>query len=209
MATSPTFRPPRQRRSAETLDRIVAAAAELLAERGFDDATVEDIVTRAGSSKGSFYARFADKEALLSYLGEGCLDRSKRSWEVDLDPERVRDVPLRAILERFVDRIVSEYRRSSPVLKALFVEARLHPDTDFARMTGELDAHVTAVMERLLRNRAAERTHPTPARAAEYAMLLIDTTAREAILFAGSPPERDPELRRELTRALAGYLGVT
>jgi hypothetical protein len=40
-------------------------------------------------------------------------------------------------------------------------------------------------------------------------MLLVDTTAREAILFAGSPPERDAELRRELARALAGYLGVS
>ena len=63
---SSTFRPPRQQRSAATLDRIVRAAEELFAERGFEGATVDDIVARAGSSKGSFYSRFADKQALLA-----------------------------------------------------------------------------------------------------------------------------------------------
>jgi AcrR family transcriptional regulator len=209
VSTPPPFRPPRQRRSAQTLDRIVTATEELLSERAFERATVDDIVARAGSSKGSFYARFADKEALLAYLGEDALERAKQSYTEHLDPKALRDVPLRTILERFIGRIVEGYRTSPPVLRALFIESRLHPQAEFARMTRELDAHVTKMLERLLRQRSGERTHPSPATAATYAMLLVDTTAREAVLFAGSPPERDAELRRELARALAGYLGVS
>ena len=186
----------------------MTATEELLNERAFERATVDEIVARAGSSKGSFYARFADKDALLAYLGEDALERAKQSWAEHLDPKTLREVPLATVLGRFVERIVVGYRSSSPVLRALFIESRLHPDAEFARMTRELDTHVTGVLERLLRQRAAERSHPSPARAAVYAMLLVDTTAREAVLFAGSPPERDAELRRELTRALVGYVGA-
>ena len=85
-----SFHPPRQQRSAATLDRIVRAAQDLLAQRGYDAATVDDIVARAGSSKGSFYHRFADKEALLAYLGGECLARAKATWAERLDPERLR-----------------------------------------------------------------------------------------------------------------------
>ncbi len=204
-----TFNPPRQRRSAATLERIVRAAEELLEERGFDEATVDDIVSRAGSSKGSFYSRFTDKEALLAYLGESCLDRAKRSWSEELDSERLEGVPLGKVLERFVGRLVGEYRDSAPVLRALFLEARLHPEAEFARMTAALDSHVVSLLGELLRARRDETTHPSPARAAAYGMLLVDTTAREAILFAGASEKDDPELRRELSRALAGYLGAS
>ena len=94
-----TFRPPRQQRSAATLDRIVKAAEDLFAERGFEAATVDDIVARAGSSKGSFYSRFADKQALLAYLGGECLARAKATWAELLDPERTAGQPLDKVLE--------------------------------------------------------------------------------------------------------------
>ncbi len=51
-----------------TRSRIVAAAWELFYENGYDDTTVDDIVERSGTSKGSFYHYFAGKDALLSSL---------------------------------------------------------------------------------------------------------------------------------------------
>jgi AcrR family transcriptional regulator len=57
------------RRSARnTRSRIVSAAWELFYENGYDDTTVDDIVERSGTSKGSFYHYFAGKDALLSSL---------------------------------------------------------------------------------------------------------------------------------------------
>ena len=57
------------RRSARnTRSRIVTAAWELFYENGYDDTTVDDIVERSGTSKGSFYHYFAGKDALLSSL---------------------------------------------------------------------------------------------------------------------------------------------
>ena len=45
--TSTWVHAPRQARSQETFDRFLAATADLLAERSFDDITVTDIVKRA------------------------------------------------------------------------------------------------------------------------------------------------------------------
>ncbi len=48
--------------------RIVSAAWELFYENGYDATTVDEIVERSGTSKGSFYHYFAGKDALLSSL---------------------------------------------------------------------------------------------------------------------------------------------
>ncbi|MGH8836659.1 MAG: TetR/AcrR family transcriptional regulator [Actinomycetes bacterium] len=209
--TSPSFRPPRQARSVATLDRIVRAAQELLAERGFDQATVDDIVARAGSSKGSFYSRFADKEALLAYLGGECLARAKATWAEQFDPDRVAGTPLAEVIDEFVGRLLDEYREQGSVLRALVLEARLHPGNEFERMTDELDAHVRDTLATLLAARAEEIEHRDPAQAARVGLLMLDATLREAIMFStgrGRPLAVPPrELRRELARAFLAYLG--
>ena len=51
-----------------TRSRIVSAAWELFYENGYDSTTVDDIVDRSETSKGSFYHYFASKDALLSSL---------------------------------------------------------------------------------------------------------------------------------------------
>ena len=63
-------KPTHQARSQETLERILEAAEELVSERGFDNATVSEIVRRANSSVGAMYARFNDKDSLLVCLHE-------------------------------------------------------------------------------------------------------------------------------------------
>lgn len=52
----------------QTRSRIVAASWELFYENGYDNTTVDDILARAGVSKGSFYHHFRGKDALLSSL---------------------------------------------------------------------------------------------------------------------------------------------
>jgi AcrR family transcriptional regulator len=45
--------------------RLQQAALELFAERGFEQTTVEDIATRAGLTKRTFFRHFADKREVL------------------------------------------------------------------------------------------------------------------------------------------------
>ena len=46
-------------------DRLVAAAAEVFAERGYEGTRVQEIVRRAGLSTGAIYANFRNKAELL------------------------------------------------------------------------------------------------------------------------------------------------
>lgn len=55
---------PRVRRTRQMLDQ---AFLELLAEKGFDAITVQDVAARAGVNRATFYAHFPDKFALLDY----------------------------------------------------------------------------------------------------------------------------------------------
>jgi AcrR family transcriptional regulator len=64
--TSPTTTPPRRGRPRnEELDRVVVqAAAKILADRGFDAMTIEDVAARSGVAKTTIYRRWATKGAL-------------------------------------------------------------------------------------------------------------------------------------------------
>ena len=51
-----------------TKSKIVKAAWKLFYEQGYDDTTVDEIISESGTSKGSFYHYFDGKDALLSSL---------------------------------------------------------------------------------------------------------------------------------------------
>lgn len=57
---------PRKRQS--TKSRIVKAAWNLFYKNGYDNTTVEDIITASKTSKGTFYHYFKGKEALLNSM---------------------------------------------------------------------------------------------------------------------------------------------
>ncbi|MCR5648140.1 MAG: TetR/AcrR family transcriptional regulator [Oscillospiraceae bacterium] len=52
----------------KTKRKIVAAAWQLFYERGYDYTTVDEIIARSQTSKGSFYHYFEGKDALLGSL---------------------------------------------------------------------------------------------------------------------------------------------
>ena len=51
--------------AAETRERLLRAAADVFAERGYDGTRVADIAAAAGVSNGALYAHFASKADLL------------------------------------------------------------------------------------------------------------------------------------------------
>ena len=74
------------RSSRNTRGKIIAAACELFYERGYDDTTVEEIIERSGTSRGSFYHYFDGKDALLSSLSY-LFDEEYARLQTELDPE--------------------------------------------------------------------------------------------------------------------------
>src|SRR2546423_13171169 len=64
---------------ATTRDRILAAAAEVFAERGYEGAAVSDIARRAGFTTGAIYGRFRDKAELLLEAVRGVLESQQEA----------------------------------------------------------------------------------------------------------------------------------
>jgi AcrR family transcriptional regulator len=52
-------------REAAVRDRIIRAALEVFAEKGYRGATIADVVRRSGLSVGAIYTHFSGKEALF------------------------------------------------------------------------------------------------------------------------------------------------
>lgn len=74
------------RHTSNTRSKIVTAAWELFYEHGYDDTTVDDIVERSGTSKGSFYHYFPGKDALLSSLST-LFDEKYEALVKEMEPD--------------------------------------------------------------------------------------------------------------------------
>lgn len=59
-----------KRDSRNTRGRIINAAWALFYEQGYEDTTIEEIIEKSGTSKGSFYHYFEGKDALLGTLSD-------------------------------------------------------------------------------------------------------------------------------------------
>lgn len=84
-------RVPKQARSRDLVDRILTAAGELFAGRGYPDTTTNLIADRAGVSIGSLYQFFADKEEILGALQD--------KWTARLGAELDSRLPVDALVD--------------------------------------------------------------------------------------------------------------
>jgi AcrR family transcriptional regulator len=74
-----------QQRSEETRARIIESAIKLFSNRGYDTASVDDICTEAGISKGAFYHHFESKQALFLALLDSWLQTIDNAIEASKD----------------------------------------------------------------------------------------------------------------------------
>ena len=203
------LREPRQARSRATLDRIVRATGELLTSRTFDEITVADIVDRAGSSVGAFYARFRDKEALLDHLDERYARRTESSAAAAATAEPAPTIE--AEIERLIRFLVRMHRIEPGLLRTLIVEARRQGEGRFRDRTRRMNRRIPPVMDRVLAHRA-RMAHPEPERAVYLGLLMVFSAIREVVLFPEGLAEfvdlDDEALVRELTDAYLRYLRI-
>jgi AcrR family transcriptional regulator len=203
-------RPPQQARSQETLDRILDAAEALVREKGFDDTPVSEIVQRAGSSVGSFYSRFPDKDALLHALFDRFHEQAIATADEALEPGRWRGAPLGEILAAVVHFLAEIYREQRGLIRAFAI--RHHVDPSYQMRRERLSHHVAAGLSALLLERRAEIGHADPERAAAFGLTLVFSTLDNTMLFgelrSGAFALSDSDVAAELTRAYLAYLGV-
>jgi len=133
----------RSRKTAEspasTQDRILAAALEVFAERGFDGARMRDIAERAGANLGLLTYYFTDKEELW----KAAVTHAFAELGAELSevlPSGGDDV---AALERIVRRFVGFVARRPAFMQLMNDEGK----RDSARMRWLADTHVRPLYE--------------------------------------------------------------
>lgn len=201
MAALVPTNPPRQLRSRRTLERLIRASLEILEKDGPDGLTVQAIVERAGSSVGSFYARFAGKDELLAYLGERSWREAAARWDEAAASRTLAGLALEEVVEGAVQLLSEAVTARATYLRAL-ERAPGVGDEAFSAF----QAHVLGGIEALLLARSGEMSHPDPEVAVrlglEAVLAVLDADG------AGGGPGAVPRERRreEAATLLLGYL---
>jgi AcrR family transcriptional regulator len=205
---------PKQERSRATLERIVRAAKELIAERGYDTPSIAEISERAGCSVGGFYARFPDRDALFRFIDQREFEEATECWRAFLQPDRWKNVSAAELVTETLRGMEVSYRDARPLLRALNLHWRNAPARPELRSAAA--AHYETVYGwygDLLAERQDEFTHPDPHAAAAFILRLAESTLTEWIVFADSQlvpadQEQIEEQLEELRAACLRYLGV-
>lgn len=190
---------------------MVAAAEELLEEQPFETITVAQIVRRAGTSVGAFYARFSSKNDLLPaiYSRRFGDESTARSGEY-LAQFASRRMPLEQRTREVVGNMAAYFRSNRRLLQELAMRSG-QPESKPVARTQELRAHRAAFHDGWARAFLAHPEqigHPDPERAVRFGLFVAAATCRDALLL-GEPGSEDlpaEDLVGELSRALSAYL---
>ena len=208
--TTPRFRPPQQTRSQATLDRILDAAESVLAEKSFGEATLAEIMERAGVTVGAFYRRFPDKDALLHLLDNRFFAELYELAQASLSDAKWQGATVPQIIHGFTEIAVQLYRERRGLLRSLFLRARTDPV--IMQSARDVNGHYIDRLRALLLARSDQLGHPAPERAVELGFVILVGALRETVLFGevwpNPPTVVDVELPRELARSYLAYLGA-
>ncbi|HLI80233.1 MAG TPA: TetR/AcrR family transcriptional regulator [Candidatus Binataceae bacterium] len=146
---------PDQRRS-ELLD----CAQELFLARGYDHTTINDVIARAGVSKGALYHYFTSKEAMLEALAERFAARSIEQLG-DIFADRSPDALSR--LNAFLARSRQLRREAAPMIRPLFA-AIFRPENIvlYHRISAAGMALMTPLLARIIAQGVKEKIFRTP-----------------------------------------------
>lgn len=195
--------PAKQARSRKTRDALIAAGWKLLARHPWDDVTINDIVKTAGVSVGSFYTRFADRDAYFESLAaEWVTRRAVQRLGVLEHVGKGEDYFSHAILDTYRTTLENQH-----FWRAALVRGAAHPA--FWKPFRELGLRVLA---RVLELREAELRRPLSdeeTRHIRFAFQMANGLINNSIVNRPGPIlPGSPEFEIELVRGLKAVAGV-
>jgi AcrR family transcriptional regulator len=208
--TSSPLRPApdrRQRRSAETRERLFRAALDLFAEKGFAETTVEDITNAADVGKGTFFNYFPSKEHILTTLS----DMQIAKLEEAVREVRTSRQSTREFMVGLTARMIAEPGRSPEVARALLLANLSSASVRDAVRQNYLRAHalLTELMEVGQERGEFRRDIPASALGHVFRQTLVGTLLVWSIFGDASLPERIATALEVLSTGLAPREPVT
>lgn len=195
-------RDPQQDRSARTRCKIMDATEQLLTSEGLGGVTIAKVTKQAGSSNGSFYHYFQDKNALLYAVVERRAVEITVTVAQGLDPEIWADVPLIDILEGYVRFSLKSGKRSPGLLEAQRVLAQEDPNV--AMRLSKTQRETRQALMVILEPKLDQIGHPDP----QVALRLMLETLRALInrRLRGQSQSNSALLPKQSEEAFVGEL---
>ncbi len=199
---------PMQQRSQQTLERILQAAEERIAEVGFEGATIADIVKLADSSVGSFYTRFKDKDALLRCLLDRFVDEVSVTIDSSLRPELWRGVAFDKVCHRLVRFMMRMMRQRAQLITAI-ARATMQ-DPELGAFRAKLSEHTALGLGTLLAARGEEITRANPDDALRMVSWMCINLFEASVVQAGNHPAgmTSEQCEAELCNMILSYLRI-
>jgi AcrR family transcriptional regulator len=207
--STPSVRPPQQRRSRDSYQRVLEAAHALLEENGFDGFTVQEVARRSGVSVGAIYERFGNKETLLRAVHARLMEWMTRASET----AGTRAVPREDAAEAVADAVASVAQVMGANRKVLRAFMHLGAVDEVISKAGSQSSRAQcASFKRALMPYLGQFGHPQPEVALDVAFRVTYSTLARQVMY-GPVFESDvrvswKRLVAELGNLSAAYLGV-
>jgi AcrR family transcriptional regulator len=151
-----------------TTAKLLDAGLDVLTERGYHAARVDDVVRVAKLSHGTFYLYFANKEDLFRALARECAEEMETLADSlgPVTPDKAGEAELRSWLTQFV----ATYRRYGAVIRGWMEEQVV--DRELVRLGFDAFRQIVeSLQRRLAEANTAHLPDPTVATAAMLAMI--------------------------------------
>ena len=182
-----------------TRDRLIQAAMDVFAERGYHGATVDNIVAASETSKGAFYHYFSSKQAIFLSLLDRLVQMVEAGVEQAIEQEAGALAKVEAAL-RVVLEVASARRDLARIL--LIEAAALGPEFEQSRLG--IHRRFAALIQRYLDRAASDGAiPPQDTRAAAAAWIgAINEVITQQLVQGGDLPAVLPSLRLLLLRSV-------
>jgi AcrR family transcriptional regulator len=136
-----------------TRQRLLDAAEEVFAEKGYHGAVVDDIIRRSDSSKGGFYFHFPNKQAIFLSLIDALVPKLtgavERAIAAEPDPVAQMGAALRTLLDIF-----AKHRKLTKILLVEAVGLGHGFDEQLMRTRGHFAAFIKGYLDKAVTSRA-------------------------------------------------------
>jgi AcrR family transcriptional regulator len=208
MVDASSVRPPKQKRSQESLERVLDASIALLEQNGFDAFTIQDVSGRAGVSVGAIYARFGSKENLLRAVHAHAMEAIGAQHETVAAVDGQPGKPVREVIVAAVGAVAGVFRGNEGLLRAFMHLGAV--DDEISRRGSQASIELARQFETTVLAHRAELAHPDPETAVDVCFrMTYSTFARQVMygpVFESDHPIAWEELVAEVGSACAAYL---
>ena len=115
------YRTPKTEKGKETLNKIINAAADLIAERGFLNTSINDITSRSGVAYGLFYFYFKSKHDILHELIKRF--NKEMRYYLKVNTMGIQD---RIELEKVIFKKFLQWMEDNRKYYKIFIETQVH-----------------------------------------------------------------------------------